>query len=215
MPGTPGGSVGFISRRRKRSSIEDLAAAYAQEVATTPDEERELESKYPEAWASGDQKARAFFKRGNQERIAASTPRELFLSADVELTEMPGTPEATAFITSYVRTIESLRQSDEFRASLLRKRADQIDELHQMQHRAPQTWEAAETLADECFEEYGGTLPADIADAALEEWIRRMTTEHVKSLAESHGDMPGEQLKVFGMAFHRRLSERVRGDAPY
>ena len=207
--------MSFLSRRRKKSAVEELVAAYTQEVTTTPGQEQELASRHPQAWASGEEKARAFFEHGDQAKIAASDAHQLFFTADMHLNEMPGTPEATAFITSFVRTIESLVQSDEFRASLLQKRAGQLDELHQMKERAPKTWDAAETLADECFEEYGGTLSVDISDADLEEWIRRMTTEHAKALVESHGDMSSEQLKVFGMAFHRRLSERVRGHAPY
>jgi hypothetical protein len=207
--------MSFLSRRRKQAAIARLSAAYSQEVNTTPDDEQRLKRDCAHAWAAGERRAKAFFANGVQEQIAAASPHQLFTFADIESTEIPGTPEASAFVTSFVRTIEGLVKSDEFRASLLRKRADQLDELQRMKEQAPQTWAAAETLADECFEEHGRRLTPERSDAQLEDWIRDMTATHMKVVAELHDDMSTEQLKAFGTAFHRRLSELLRESAPY
>ncbi len=188
--------MGFLSRKRREASIREIAEAYSQTDTTTPAQERRLASQYPDAWASGKARARAYWEQGDQLKIAASDARQRLYTADMHLTEIPGTPEASAFIASFLRAIESLVQSGAFKARLLRERADQLDDMDQMRARARQTWEAAQTLADDCIEEYGATFPTDATEAQAEAWVKKTTKMHVEAAAEAHQEMTADQLQV-------------------
>lgn len=206
--------MGFLSRKRRGASIRTDAEAYSYADTTTPAHERHLASQYPDAWASGEARARAFWEEGDQLKIAAGDGRQRFYTADMHLTEIPGTPEASAFIASFVQTIDSLVRSDAFQARLLRERADQVDDMDQMRARAPQTWEAAQTLADDCIEESGATSQTDATETQVEAWVEKMTKMHVEAVAEAHQEMTADHLQIFGVAFHRRLADRLSSENP-
>lgn len=64
--------------------------------------------KYPDAWAGGAQKAASFFEGGE---ISGLEGHQLRYMADMELPYEPGTGEAEAFITAFVRKAQAMARS--------------------------------------------------------------------------------------------------------
>jgi hypothetical protein len=90
---------------RAERQTEALAAPYFQTVDTSPEEERDLAIEHPEAWAVGVQKAEEVC-RGKA--ISGLADDQLRYLADVSLVYEPGTPEATAFVTAFVRKAQEM-----------------------------------------------------------------------------------------------------------